>query len=180
MKIESYQSRATLLAPGHVNDDLFVVEDGEVEVQRSLRGRPPPRLLVLGRGSFIGALELPPDKQLALVPTLVSSGATGEGCTVLRVRRAEIGWRGGKLMLLNLAIQEAESWLNRLTSPGLYRAAHKTPATHRPRRSFPSAAAMEEKHAQLAEWLVLRLHELEEEKERVIARRRMPPGGTCY
>ena len=88
------------------------------------RGKPPQRLLDLGRGSYFGALELPPEQRALLVPSVYSrpDTTTTEGCTLMRVRRVEFDYRGGKSVLLSLAIAEAEAWIHRLKSHGAYRA----------------------------------------------------------
>ena len=98
---------------------------GELQLMRHVgRGKPPQRLLDLGRGSYFGALELPPEQRALLVPSVYSRSDTTstEGCTLMRVRRVEFDYRGGKNVLLTLAIGEAEAWIQRLKSHGLYRA----------------------------------------------------------
>eukprot|EP00966_Prymnesium_polylepis_P120625 2787297-Prymnesium_polylepis.1 len=71
---------------------------------------PPPLIWQLGRGSYFGALDMPQEQLSLLVPTVVSRRVTTatEGCTLMRVRRVEFDYRGGKHVLLALAIAEAE------------------------------------------------------------------------
>ena len=118
-----YRRVALILPHGHANDEVFVIESGEVEVIRHIGRRPPQVLLSLGRGSYFGALELPPEKTGLLMPAIISKRATDDrdGCTLLRVRRQELAQRSNRAVLRNLALGEAEAWIHRVSSSGKYR-----------------------------------------------------------
>lgn len=128
LKQEQLSSGENIVAEGAINDDIIIVERGNVEVQRrTARGMPPSRMLTLGQGSFVGALDMPASTQRALLPSLISSKAGVEGATVLRLRRVEFEFRAGRSTVALMGLQEATAWLSRLAAPGPLRALFTAP-----------------------------------------------------
>lgn len=101
---------------GELNDDIVIVQHGQIDVQTN--NRRPRTLLTLCPGSCIGAL--PWDGTMAppkLLPVLVTSRHSS--CTLLRLTRAELAFRAGRRVMLLLELHEATTWLVRFRSPGL-------------------------------------------------------------
>ena len=117
VKREDRPAGATILAEGHANDDVLIIQQGEAEVQRRVGKSPlPRRLLTLGVGTCVGSLPMDAHAHRALVPSLVASQPNG--CVVLRLKRSEFAFRAGRRVISQLAIGEATAWLTRLHAPG--------------------------------------------------------------
>ena len=113
-------ARETVLQCAASTDDLYVVEEGEVVLERRGLARLPPQpVLTLGRGSWFGAAwagcaaagaaGVPPHRGLA-----VRARTAG---IVLRIQRAEFVFRAGRAVAAALDEQAARSPSGLLRGP---------------------------------------------------------------
>ena len=119
-------SRETVLQCAASTDHLYVVEEGEVVLERrGLAGQPPQPVLTLGRGSWFGAAwagcagaggaaGVPPHRGLAVRARTAS--------IVLRIQRAEFLFRAGRAVTAALDEQATRSPSGLLTCKGMARA----------------------------------------------------------
>jgi CRP-like cAMP-binding protein len=139
MKCETYATGATVLTGEQlVNEDILIVQEGDVEVRRRINcGVPALRLLTFGLGTCLGALRMEAGVSRLLLPSLIAARG---GCKILRLKRDEFRFRAGKEAVARMQLDEASAWLSRLQAPGLLRRLVVTPKFVRPQRPSSSTS----------------------------------------
>ena len=132
-KRERYAPRRTVMGQGVVTCMMWVVEEGEVLLQRVVKpGQPPQRLLALGKGCWFGAIGTGTVAAgLATNASLVGTAAelaeyrvagvsatSLTDCVLIGIERTEFSYRAGKAALLSLDAADDAAWRARKEMPG--------------------------------------------------------------